>query len=137
MTGADGATFPDFPGLTSKWDTAAEYITLYPNVLFGVHRDHTFAILLVPEGPERTVEHVHIYYTQPGTDTELRARNAAQWKDVFVEDIFVVEGMQRGRHAPVFDGGRFSPAMDGPTHMFHDWVASQVQRRRALAQAAE
>jgi choline monooxygenase len=35
------AAFPDFPGLPAKWDTAAEYVALYPNVLFGVHRDHT------------------------------------------------------------------------------------------------
>ncbi|MEH6644868.1 aromatic ring-hydroxylating oxygenase subunit alpha [Sulfitobacter sp.] len=130
LKGGDGNSFPDFEGLSDKWDTAAEYITAYPNVLLGVHRDHAFAIVLVPEGPERTVEHVHLYYAQPQTDPELRARNTAQWKEVLEEDIFVVEGMQRGRHAVGFDGGRFSPAMDGPTHMFHDWVASQMTRHR-------
>jgi len=130
LTGADGAQFADFDGLDAKWDTAAEYITAYPNVLLGVHRDHTFAIVLVPEGPERTVEQVHLYYAQPDTDADLRARNTAQWKDVFEEDIFVIEGMQRGRHAVGFDGGRFSPAMDGPTHLFHDWVAAQLERHR-------
>jgi len=49
----------------------------------------------------------------------------------------VVEGMQRGRHGVNFDGGRFSPAMDGPTHCFHDWVAGKVNERRAMANAAE
>ncbi|HID67402.1 MAG TPA: aromatic ring-hydroxylating dioxygenase subunit alpha, partial [Roseibacterium sp.] len=44
----------------------------------------------------------------------------------FEEDIFVVEGMQRGRSAQGFDGGRFSPAMDGPTHLFHRWVAARI-----------
>ena len=43
----------------------------------------------------------------------------------------MVEGMQRGRKAPGFDGGRFSPVMDGPTHLFHDWVAMQVENHRA------
>ena len=137
LKGEDGAVFPDFDGLSDKWDTAAEYITVFPNVLLGVHRDHTFAIVLVPEGPDRTVEHVHLYYASPETDEGLRARNTAQWKEVFREDVFVVEGMQRGRHAVQFDGGRFSPAMDGPTHLFHDWVASQMQRHRAPATAAE
>jgi phenylpropionate dioxygenase-like ring-hydroxylating dioxygenase large terminal subunit len=131
LTDEDGQHFPDFEDLSDKWDTAAEYITAYPNVLLGVHRDHTFAIILVPKGPERTVEHVHIYYASPQTDHALRSRNTAQWKEVFEEDIFVVEGMQRGRHATGFDGGRFSPAMDGPTHMFHDWVAQQLERHRA------
>ena len=80
---------------------------------------------------------MHIYYADAATDANLRARNAAQWKEVFEEDIFVVEGMQRGRHAVGFDGGRFSPAMDGPTHMFHAWVAAQMDRHRATPLAAE
>ncbi len=137
LTGADGARFPDFDGLGHTWDTAAEYVTLYPNVLLGVHRDHTFAIVLVPESAEKTTENVHIYYAAADTDPALRARNAEQWKLVFEEDIFVVEGMQRGRHAPSFDGGRFSPAMDGPTHLFHTWVAGRLQAHRAGQMAAE
>lgn len=137
ITNENGEVFPDFEGLNSKWDTAAEYIAAYPNVLLGVHRDHAFAIILVPDAPDYTVEHVHLYYPQPATDEGLRARNAQQWKTVFEEDIFVVEGMQRGRRAPGFDGGRFSPAMDGPTHLFHDWVASKIQDHRSAACAAE
>jgi phenylpropionate dioxygenase-like ring-hydroxylating dioxygenase large terminal subunit len=137
LTDENGAVFPDFDGLGDTWDKAAEYVAVYPNVLLGVHRDHAFAIVLVPQGPERTVEHVHLYYPAPGTPEGLRARNVQQWKSVFEEDIFVVEGMQRGRHAIGFDGGRFAPAMDGPTHMFHDWVAGQMQAWRAAVQAAE
>ncbi|MCU4653533.1 aromatic ring-hydroxylating dioxygenase subunit alpha [Roseibacterium sp. SDUM158016] len=126
LRGTDEQTFPDFDDLTDKWDTGAEYVALYPNVLLGVHRDHTFAIVLEPVAHDRTREHVHIYYATPGTDETLRAKNATQWKGVFVEDIMVVEGMQRGRFAAGFDGGRFSPAMDGPTHCFHAWVAGRM-----------
>ncbi|MEP2534047.1 aromatic ring-hydroxylating dioxygenase subunit alpha [Shimia sp.] len=126
-----GETFPDFPGLSSQWDEGAEYITVYPNVLLGVQRDHAFAIVLEPVDTQNTVEHIHLYYATPSTDDALRAKNTAQWKEVFEEDIFVVEGMQKGRHAPGFDGGRFSPAMDGPTHCFHDWVAMRLQMHRA------
>ncbi|KAG1715516.1 hypothetical protein GQR58_000487 [Nymphon striatum] len=64
-----------------------------------------FAIILVPQGPEQTVENIHLYYPQPEVDADLRARNTQLWKEVFKEDIFVVEGMQRGRHATGFDGG--------------------------------
>ncbi|MEM1064391.1 MAG: SRPBCC family protein [Pseudomonadota bacterium] len=132
----DGRTLPDFAGLSETWNTAAEYIALYPNVLFGVHRDHAYAILLEPVAPDRTIEHVEIYYADPtvaasGYD-DLRAVNAEMWHGVFEEDIFVVEGMQRGRQGIYFDGGRFSPAMDGPTHRFHAWVAERM-RARALA----
>ena len=137
LEGANGAKFADFEGLDAKWDTAAEYISVYPNVLLGMHRDHAFAIVLVPKGPEETEENIHLYYATPETDADLRAKNTEQWKVVFEEDIFVVEGMQRGRHGVSFDGGRFSPAMDGPTHCFHDWVAGKVNERRAMANAAE
>ena len=34
--------------------------------------------------------------------------------------------MQRGRHASMFDGGKFSPVMDNPTHEFHAWIARQM-----------
>ncbi|MEL7343643.1 MAG: aromatic ring-hydroxylating dioxygenase subunit alpha [Pseudomonadota bacterium] len=122
----DGTKLPDFPDLSPAWDTAGEYITLTPNVLFGVQRDHAFAIVLEPKGPQRTIEHIHLYYAAPGIDDALRCENRDLWKTVFVEDIAVVEGMQAARGAPGFDGGRFSPAMDGPTHAFHAWVAARM-----------
>ena len=128
--GRNGETFPDFEDLSEKWNEGAEYIALYPNVLFGVHRDHAFAIVLEPKGPEHTVERIELYYASEATDPSLREANAVLWKTVFEEDIGVVEGMQRGRHGAAFDGGRFSPAMDGPTHNFHAWVASRLVAAR-------
>lgn len=121
--------FADFAGLSDKWDTSAEYLALYPNVLIGVHRDHTFAILLDPIAPNQTIERVEIYYADPmmlGDDwAGLRAIHGKMWREVFEEDVFVVEGMQRGRSADLFDGGRFSPVMDTATHCFHEWVAAR------------
>jgi len=125
-----GQSFKDFDGLSSKWDSGAEYIAVYPNVLLGVHRDHMFSIVLEPKSNELTEEHIELYYAQKPEETPeqepLRIKNSAQWKEVFAEDIFVVEGMQRGRHGKYFDGGKFSPAMDSPTHNFHLWVATQI-----------
>ena len=48
LQGDKGEVFPDFKDLSEKWDTAAEYVAIYPNVLLGTHRDHAFAIILVP-----------------------------------------------------------------------------------------
>lgn len=137
LKGENGEVFEDFEGVGEKWNEQAEYISVYPNVLLGVHRDHAFTILLVPQDETNTIENVHLYYATPETNAALRARNTEQWKLVFEEDIFVVEGMQRGRHAPSFDGGRFSAVMDSPTHCFHHWVAGKIQSHRASAQAAQ
>jgi len=128
LSGEDGQVFEDLGSLSSQWDTGAEYIALYPNVLLGVHRDHSVAIILEPVGVDQTIEHVGFFYTEHCATSEefkaLREKNKILWKGVFEEDIGVVEGMQKGRHGPMFDGGKFSPAMDGPTHTFHHWVAS-------------
>ena len=134
LTDDQGTTFPDFKGLGPRWDEGAEYIAVYPNVLIGVQRDHSHVIVLQPIDCETTVEHIELYYAQTAQQTpdlaNLRATNAQMWKSVFEEDVFVVEGMQKGRHGDMFDGGRFSPVMDSPTHNFHHWVASQIEQGR-------
>lgn len=125
-----GARFPTFDKLSSKWDTGAEYVALFPNVLLGVHKDHYFSILLTPDGTGRTNEQIELYYTDPAALTddyaEMRANNARMWRAVFAEDISVVEGMQKGRNAPAYDGGKFSAVMDESTYHFHKWVAREL-----------
>ncbi|MEE9313239.1 MAG: aromatic ring-hydroxylating dioxygenase subunit alpha [Rhizobiaceae bacterium] len=127
---SDDQKFSNYEGLSDKWDAHAEYISLFPNVLLGVHRDHRFAIILVPDSIEETTERVAIYYADEAMQgpeyAALRQKNTALWKEIFEEDIFVVEGMQAGRHGGAFDGGKFSPVMDEPTWVFHHWVASQM-----------
>ena len=128
----DGRAFPNFENLSDKWDTGAEYCALFPNVLFGVHRDHAFAIILSPQGQEQTIERITLYYADEtalsDAYADMRATNAAMWKEIFVEDIIVVEGMQKGRHSLSYDGGKFSAVMDAPTHHFHRWVAAEMQK---------
>ena len=134
MTGEDGTVFPDFGKHSEHWEEGAEYVAVYPNVLLGIHRDHYFAIVLEPKALDQTLEHVEIYYSEQGaadpTLAAMRDANAMLWKGVFEEDVFVVEGMQKGRKGVLFDGGKFSPEMDGPTHNFHHWVASHVDAAR-------
>lgn len=123
--------FPQFEGLSSKWDKGAEYPMLFPNIMMGFQNDHTYGFIVVPESHGQSTERVQIFYTSQevaGEEwREMREQNAAQWKEVFAEDIFVVEGMQKGRHASGFDGGKFSPVMDNPTHDYHAWIARQME----------
>ncbi|MCY3878360.1 MAG: aromatic ring-hydroxylating dioxygenase subunit alpha [Rhodobacteraceae bacterium] len=139
IEGENGECLPDFENLSEFWNEGAEYIALFPNLLMGAQRDHGFAIILLPQGPGRTIERNEIYYSfDPAAHPEYRdliERNAVQWRSVLEEDIFVIEGMQRGRHGPLFDGGRFSPKMDGPTHIFHSWAASRIVKQRGNGDA--
>lgn len=130
LTGEDGQRFPDFAELDDRWQQRGEYIALFPNLLLGVHRDHVLAMVLIPQGPEQTLERITLSYASKDvTQTQwqaMRQRNAQFWKNVFNEDVHVIQGMQKGRHGPLFDGGKFSPVMDISTHIFHQWVAHQM-----------
>ena len=122
-----GRRFIELEGLPDKWDTAGEYISLSPNTLRGIHKDHYYAISIEPLSNARTREHVKIYYADEdmtsGEWSRMRTSNATMWKTVFQENVFAVEGMQKGRSAPGFDGGTLSPDMNRPTRVFHEWVA--------------
>jgi phenylpropionate dioxygenase-like ring-hydroxylating dioxygenase large terminal subunit len=135
MKSESGDVFPDFESLSKKWNTTSEYIALYPNVLLGVHRDHFYSIIIQPISSEKSIEHVSIYYAKkPDEMPQLKSlidTNAHFWKKVFLEDVGVVEGMQQGRKGLLFDGGKFSPAMDSATHCFHQWVAQLVKNYRS------
>jgi choline monooxygenase len=108
----------------------AEYLSLYPNLMIGLQADHFFAVLLEPLSEAHTREHVRLLFVGEGAQdqafAEAREKTLASWENVFAEDVSMVEGMQRGRHSPAYGGGVFSPAMDGPTHHFHRWVARRM-----------
>jgi len=124
---AGASALPKFPDLPEHWSTRAEYLALYPNVLLGIHADHFYAVRVYPDGPDRAREVFDIYYagdepTGPGY-ANVRANVRETWREVFLEDVGVVEGMQDGRASPGFDGGVFTPVLEGPSHCFHRWSA--------------
>jgi phenylpropionate dioxygenase-like ring-hydroxylating dioxygenase large terminal subunit len=126
----DGRAFPNFEGLSQQWSSGAEYVALFPNQLLVVHRDHCYGIILLPNGPNRSIERIEIYHAQDAAITsafaDMRSTNTIIWRDIFIEDVFVVEGMQKSRHPNKYDGGKISAVMDAPTHHFHKWVATAL-----------
>lgn len=131
-----GRRFSEFEGLSEKWNTAGEYISLFPNTLLGIHKDHFYAISIEPLSNAKTREHVEIYYADEemtaGEWSRMREANSKMWKTVFLEDVFAVQGMQKGRSAPGFDGGTLSPIMDRPTRIFHEWVGEKFAAAEKL-----
>lgn len=128
---AEGLGFPKVAGLSEYWETRGEYIALYPNLLLGLHSDHWFTILLLPDGPERTQERIRIGYFSDDAATgvdhaALREANTRLWQVVFGEDIAPVERMQAGRHSPAFDGGVLTPVLESTTRDFHAWMADRL-----------
>ncbi len=127
-----GVCMPKFFGWPAAREKVAEYIAFYPNVLLGLQVDHFYAIVLKPLQSGRTVESLQMYFIGDEavgeTFEDERAAVLEAWREVFVEDVAVCEGMQAGRASPAFDGGVFSPIMDVATHHFHQWVARRTPR---------
>ena len=123
--------FPTFPGWSKKKDMCAEYIALFPNAMLGIHKDHYYAYWLEPINHNYTKEHMEIYYAGEEAATsdkykDLRKQNYEMWKSIQTEDLNIIEGMQKGRNSPIYNGGNFSPVMDNPTHHFNKWVAKNL-----------
>ena len=130
LTDTAGTRLPVFPEWQQNRKKEAEYITVFPNVLLGIQADHTFSIVLEPVANNQTVEHLRLMYVGDEavgpTYKGCRDATLTAWKEVFGEDVAVVEGMQRGRASPGFGGGKFSPVLDNPTHYFHQWAAKRL-----------
>ena len=124
ITGDAFSTVATWPG------RSAEYPTLYPNLFLGLQCDHFWTRIITPVTVSETIDSLQIYYFDDNASDpklgEVRAQRTAAWKQVFTEDQGVVEGMQRGRHSPAFDGGRFSEVMDAPSHHFAQWAARRL-----------
>ena len=123
--------FPTFAGWTKQKEMYAEYIALFPNVMLGIHKDHFYAYWLEPVNYNYTKEHMEIYYVGEEAATsdeykDLRKQNYDMWYSIQSEDLNIIEGMQKGRNSPAYNGGNFSPIMDNPTHHFNKWVATTL-----------
>ena len=124
------STFPNWP---SDLYQNSEYISLFPNVMLGIHVDHFYAFWLEPLSNNNTREHFEMYYVGDESASsdeykEIRKKNFAFWQEVMSEDVAAIEGMQRGRSSLAYNGGNFSPVMDTPTLMFHKWVATNLTK---------
>ena len=123
-------TFPNWP---KDLYQNSEYVSLFPNVMLGIHVDHFYAFWLEPLSNNNTREHFEMYYVGDESASsdeykEIRKKNFAFWQEVMSEDVAAIEGMQKGRSSPAYNGGNFSPVMDTPTLMFHKWVATNLTK---------
>ena len=125
--------FECFPNWPSNLHHNSEYVSLFPNVMLGIHVDHYYAFWLEPLANNKTREHFEMYYVGDESASskdlkEMREKNFKFWQEVMNEDVNAIEGMQEGRNSPAYNGGNFSPVMDTPTLMFHKWVANNLSK---------
>jgi len=123
-----GRSLPTFPNLAAhNKQTVAEYVTVFPNLMLGVHPDYFLVFIVNPLSPNRTSERMVFYFV--GDDAMTPANQALRhlpinlWKLTNDEDIDMIERMQSGRNSPSFDGGCFSPALERPVYRFQQKIS--------------
>jgi choline monooxygenase len=130
---AGHADLPRFAGLTEKEQRFADYPTLLPNLMFGLHPDYLFLFSVEPLSAERTKETFHFYFIgEDALASDLkpsREKVIELWRKTNLEDMGVVQGMQVGRRSPGYHDGRFSPYHEVTTHEFQRRVANAVANR--------
>ncbi len=129
----DKAGHPDLPmfsGLSQHWAARAEYPSLLPNMLLGVHVDHISVWGMLPVGVDRVLERVCFFYAGKASLADnfaaMRAVVEQNLYDINLEDIGIVEKMQRGRSSPGYVNPRFSPYHERCVHSFETRIANAV-----------
>ena len=128
----EGRTLPTFPHLASMGkQTIAEYITVFPNLMLGVHPDYFLIFLANPLSPSQAAERMVFYFVGDAAMTPeneaLRQLPIDLWNVTNDEDIAMIERLQVGRQSPQFDGGCFSPVLEKTVYRFHQEIARAVK----------
>ncbi|WP_319419308.1 aromatic ring-hydroxylating oxygenase subunit alpha [Pleurocapsa sp. FMAR1] len=126
-------TLPVFPNLPESRETVAEYISVFPNLMLGIHPDYFLALTVNPLSPTRSVERMSFYFIGDGATSieyeALRQIPIDLWKITNEEDLETIERLQKGRKSPAFDGGCFSPALETTVHQFQRLVAKAIANK--------
>ncbi len=124
------SALPGFPGVAKERARIAEFVALFPNVMFGCLYDHCYAFILQPVAPDHTRERFEFFYVG---DEAMQPELAAQREDcverrrvINGEDIAIVERLQVGRRSPAMTGGVFSPAFETTTHQFQKTLLGRL-----------
>ncbi|MEL6384788.1 MAG: aromatic ring-hydroxylating dioxygenase subunit alpha [Cyanobacteria bacterium J06626_18] len=128
----EGRSLPTFPNLqTMGKQTVAEYITVFPNLMLGIHPDYFLVFTVDPIHPDQSTERMVFYFVGDDAMTPeneaLRHLPIDLWQVTNDEDIEMIERMQIGRQSPSFDGGCFSPELEQTVYRFQQKVAQAVK----------
>lgn len=127
----DGRQLPTFANLSALGKEAvAEYVTIFPNLMLGVHPDYFLVMCANPISASRTRERMVFYFVGDAAMTpeneSLRNLPIDLWRVTNEEDIDMIERMQAGRKSPCFKGGCFSPELERTVYRFQQKISQAV-----------
>ena len=126
-----GIGMPYYPGLDQRHQRMEWACHLFPTACFQIWPDQLALFQLHAVAPDRTIEHIHLYFVgEAASDPAYKANRQAvydMWDELNTEDFKIVENMQIARNSPGFDGGVLSPFWDPATQKFARLVAEMMR----------
>lgn len=120
---------PIFPESANVKNYEALYV--FPNLMITCLPNLLKAIIINPMAPSHTQERLAVFFV--GDDAmdsrldESRHTVMQDWSiNVNVQDIGIIEQMQKGRSSLAFDGGRFAPKQEATSLHFQKLVAKRM-----------
>ncbi len=124
---------PPVSGLSVEDAESARFVWLFPNVAVNVLPNHLFVILTRPVSATHTSELTYLL-VHPEADgvtdrEELVGGLARFWDEVNLEDVEIVERVQRGLANSRYRGGRMCYRFEEPLHRFQNMVVDRMVGR--------
>lgn len=127
---------PPMPGLDGDEERAARWLWLFPNVAVSLLPYHLAVMLLTPDGPGRTREKFDFFFHPNALlspDFEAEAQKVYDlWHLTNMEDIGIVEAVQRGVTNRAYRGGRMCYRFENTVHRFQNHVIDKMIGRERL-----
>lgn len=100
----------------------AKNLLLFPTFKLVIGPDHCASMIEFPVSAEFTRQRWDFYFLDTASHDPLFEPARREIIDFFCEtneeDLWAVEGLQRGRHSPSFEGGVLSEVWEGGVHQF-------------------
>lgn len=130
-SGAGG--WQGLPSVGSLSGTDAEsgrFIWLFPNTAVSILPNHSFVMITRPDGPGRTVEDTFLLahpesLGSPDAERELD-QLAKFWDLVNLQDVEIVERVQKGISNPAYRGGRMCYRFEEPLHRYQNMIIDKM-----------
>ena len=133
LTPGRGGVLPHYPGLSDEDRRRGMWFAAFPNFAAEVYADQFVVLVTCPVAPDETLEELHFFVIgDEARDGErfaaAREELVTMWDDLNLEDVALLERLQRGRRSTAFVGSNMSPAWEGPSHRFSQQVIEAICR---------
>ena len=126
-----GDALPHYPNLSEEEARRGMWFAAFPNFAAEVYADQFVVMTEYPVAPDETLEELHFFVVGDEAQSDPKCAAGRQqlidmWHDLNVEDVQILERLQRGRRSPAFEGSNMSPIWEVPAHQLSQQVVQAI-----------